>query len=250
MNRNAHMPLKAHTRQHGFNIVELMVAITISLILLAGVAQLFLSNKASHNVQNGKGLLQENARFALEALATGIVTAGYDIRSLSDTAAKLDLAATQDNAVENATLSFTMASGRASDNIAVVHSAATDCMGMATGGLTTDLYYINGTTLMCLGSGGTAGVIADGVENMQILYGLDTDADDIANSFVSAASLNTGNVNNVVSVKIALLVSTVDTVGQNAPGDYTVLNAPALGPFTDNRLRQVFSRTILLRNRV
>ncbi len=252
MKPRTHIPSLAGARQAGFNIIELMVAITISLVLLAGVAQLFLSSKASHNVQNGMGRLQENARFALDALASGIAKAGYDLRGVSETATKLDLATTLENSVENATLTFTSANSTASDDIAIEYRAATDCMGTATGTdvITTDRYYINDTTLMCQGSGGTAGIIADGVENMQILYGVDTDADNIANRFVSATSLSAANVNSVVSVKIALLVSTVDTVGQNAAGTHTLLNAPAVGPFTDSRLRRVFTRTILLRNNV
>jgi len=37
-------------RERGFSIVELMVAITISVILMTGVIQIFASNKATYEV--------------------------------------------------------------------------------------------------------------------------------------------------------------------------------------------------------
>ena len=59
---------------------------------------------------------------------------------------------------------------------------------------------------------------------------------------------NVTNVQTVVAVRIALLVESGDAVGQNTTLTYRLLNAPTLGPFTDNRLRQVYQRTIVLRN--
>lgn len=53
MNRNA-----------GFSLIELMVAITLGLLLVAGVAQVFVSSKQAYRVQDSVGRLQENARFA------------------------------------------------------------------------------------------------------------------------------------------------------------------------------------------
>jgi type IV pilus assembly protein PilW len=253
MNRKAHIISISHVRQAGFTLVEIMVAITISLILTAGVIQLFLSNRTSHNVQSGMGKLQENARFALDILSTNLGKAGYQLSSITDTPAKLDLANTLDNATPNATLGFTAGTATASDTISVQSRSATDCLGNATGmnAITTDRYYLNGTNLMCLGSGGGAAeTLVEGVENMQILYGEDTDGDGIANRYVNAGGLNAANVNNIVGARIAMLVSTVDNINQNAAATYTLLNIPSVGPFNDGRLRRVFTRTILLRNRI
>ncbi|MEN8762921.1 MAG: prepilin-type N-terminal cleavage/methylation domain-containing protein, partial [Thiogranum sp.] len=52
-------------RSCGFSMVELMVAMTISLLLMAGVVQIFGSSKASYVMQEGTSRLQENARFTL-----------------------------------------------------------------------------------------------------------------------------------------------------------------------------------------
>jgi len=67
-----------HTdRQAGFSLVELMVAMTISLFLLAGVVQIFLGSKQSYRVNDGLSRLQENARFAFDHIAQDLDAGGY-----------------------------------------------------------------------------------------------------------------------------------------------------------------------------
>lgn len=234
--------------QQGFTLVEIMVAVTISLLLLAGVMQIFLSSKASYNLQNGISRLHENARFASDIMARSIGIAGYNVTDA------FNAANTQDNVTANVGLGFSVAAGSASDTIEVNYQAAEDCLGNLTGGATTDRFYLDGTNLMCLGSGDpdTPGILAEGVENMQILYGIETDtgnnADDIANRYVNAT--NVPAFADVVSVRIAILVNTVETVSGGVDNNvYTLLNAPPLGPMQDNLFRRVFTRTIVIRNR-
>jgi type IV pilus assembly protein PilW len=61
----------------GFSIVELMVAMLISLILLGGIAQIFMSSKKSFTVQNTLGRQQENGRYSIDTLAQDLRRAGY-----------------------------------------------------------------------------------------------------------------------------------------------------------------------------
>lgn len=63
--------------QHGFTIVEIMVAMLLGLILMAGVISLMVGNKRSFNEQIEMSRLQENARFAIEFLTRDIRMAGY-----------------------------------------------------------------------------------------------------------------------------------------------------------------------------
>lgn len=65
------------TRQHGLSMVELMVAITISLLLLAGVIQIFLATRQTYTLQDGMSRLQENARYALDRITREISASGY-----------------------------------------------------------------------------------------------------------------------------------------------------------------------------
>ncbi len=64
-------------RQHGLSLVELMVAIAISLILLAGVLQIFLSSKTSYRLLEATSRVQENGRFAIDFLSKDIRMAGF-----------------------------------------------------------------------------------------------------------------------------------------------------------------------------
>ncbi|MDN3517457.1 PilW family protein [Aquisalimonas lutea] len=65
------------SRQSGFSLVEIMVGITISLILLAGVLQIFNSSRQSYRVQEASSRIQENGRFAMAFLARDLRMAGY-----------------------------------------------------------------------------------------------------------------------------------------------------------------------------
>lgn len=57
--------MSVRNRQQGFSIIELMTAVTISLIMFAVILQLFASNKQAYRVQEGASVLNENARYAV-----------------------------------------------------------------------------------------------------------------------------------------------------------------------------------------
>ena len=69
-------PLSA-PRQSGFTLVELMVAMTISLVVLAGVIQVFVSNKQTHRSQQANARLQESGRTAIALLQRDIRPVGF-----------------------------------------------------------------------------------------------------------------------------------------------------------------------------
>ena len=52
----------------GFSIVEMMVAVTLSLIMFAVIIELFVSNKQGYKLQEGASVLNENARFAMNEI--------------------------------------------------------------------------------------------------------------------------------------------------------------------------------------
>lgn len=87
--------------------------------------------------------------------------------------------------------------------------------------------------------------LVQGVESMVILYGEDTDADGVANRYVRANSVT--NMDNVVSVRISLLLRTELDSLSPTPVQYT-FNQQTITP-TDNRLRRVYTNTVMLRNR-
>lgn len=66
----------AHS-QKGLTLVEIMIAITISLVLLAGIMQIFMSSKQSYNIQQALSRVQENARLVSDLMLRDITAAGY-----------------------------------------------------------------------------------------------------------------------------------------------------------------------------
>ncbi len=68
---------KPSHRQQGFTVVEIMVAVAISLFLLAGILQVLSSNKQTSRYQEAVARIQENARFALMFLGQDFREAGF-----------------------------------------------------------------------------------------------------------------------------------------------------------------------------
>lgn len=90
--------------------------------------------------------------------------------------------------------------------------------------------------------------LAAGVENLQVLYGEDTDGNRAPDTYVAADAV--GDWQNVVALQVALLVAGVeDRVADEDPREFDLLGEAA-GPFDDGRLRRVVTFTIALRNRL
>ncbi len=64
-------------KQRGLSLIEIMVALTLSLILLAGVVQIMASSKQTYRVSDAASRMQENARFAMDFLMRDVRMAGF-----------------------------------------------------------------------------------------------------------------------------------------------------------------------------
>lgn len=74
---NRPMITTVHARQRGLTIVEIMVAMVLSLILTAGVVQVFLGSKNTYRVNDAMSRLQEEGRMALEYMSRDVRMAGF-----------------------------------------------------------------------------------------------------------------------------------------------------------------------------
>ena len=325
----------ATRRSAGMTLVELMVAMVVGLILIGGVLQLFVANKATYNLQEELARLQENARFATEMISRDLRQAGYwgcantfapanmvnggggsfsvgingtngtglngsdsvgmsgaygsgivvstpymntnasslhvsvgnklnpaDIVLVSDCSAgdvfqisnnNPDTSGTLDHATGSSVSPGNGNSGNLSKTYAgnaqiykvqyVAYSIAND----ATTG-TPNLYRQDGLNTVTGVLNGAVPLI-DGVEMMQVQYGIETDTnpDKTPNMYVNAGSVT--NWTKVVTMRIALLMRTINPIANSATAQsYTLLDAAAYTP-TDRYLRRVFTTTITLRNR-
>ncbi|HKE93395.1 MAG TPA: PilW family protein [Povalibacter sp.] len=64
-------------RQTGFTVVEILVAMVISLLLLAGIMTLFANSRTSYESNDRLARIQENGRLGLELIARDVRAAGY-----------------------------------------------------------------------------------------------------------------------------------------------------------------------------
>jgi len=91
--------------------------------------------------------------------------------------------------------------------------------------------------------------LVEGVEKMEILYGVDIEFDGTVNFYVNAKEVSdANNWAKVVSVRISLLLATIDdnlTAQTVDPFSFNGQNTPA-----DRRLRRIFTSTVAVRNRL
>ena len=64
-------------RQPGFSLVELLIAMTLGLVLTAGMIAVFSGNKRTSELTSEMANMQESARFALQAISTDVRSAGF-----------------------------------------------------------------------------------------------------------------------------------------------------------------------------
>lgn len=259
--------------QTGFTIVEMMVALLIGLLLSGAVIQVYLSNKQSYNTQIGMSELQQSGRLAVVFLNSTLRLAGYRSDPASEEADVfkvpvsaddvavgrraalwgLDDDASDDNVMDGTDQLYVSYQQGDGDTLVV------DCFGDpvesgATRIVSNYFYISNERDLRCVrrtfdtpltsntASSMRAHSLITGVNDMQVLYGIDSTPDNGVveiNRYVSAAQvLANGGWSGVRSLRITLDVeSESDVVRPANSGD-------PMEPISKE-----FEITVMLRNR-
>jgi len=68
---------KLQSRQYGLSLIELMIAITLSSIILLGIGQIFTGSKQTYQTGEALSRVSENLRFALEIMTQDISRGGF-----------------------------------------------------------------------------------------------------------------------------------------------------------------------------
>ncbi len=252
--------------QRGIGLVEMMIAATLGLIVMASVFQIYINARQSQRMNNALFRLQENGRVAISLMKTTARMAGYvaDGTASVDTvfpasgafakgAAVVGVEDDDDagNGIKDHTDWFMVRyQGNAQDNLVF------DCLGnpLPSGNpaypndvLPMTFGISNDNELFCeRGGGGVVSrvTIADGVADMQLLYGVDDNADKAADYYVSADSVP--DFSRVVSIRISLLLQSDDRITLGPVG-YSY-NGVTISDPGDRRFRFVFNTTVALRN--
>lgn len=73
-----HLRIGRKSTQQGLTLVELMVAIVLSIIIVGAVITLYLSSSRTYRVDNNLAGIQDNARYAISTLGRDFRMAGYE----------------------------------------------------------------------------------------------------------------------------------------------------------------------------
>ena len=233
--------MKYNAYQTGMTLIEIMIALLIGAFLLGGVLQIFSGSQQTYRMQENLSRLQENGRFAMDFLAHDIRMAGY-WGCLSGT--NIDITGADNNAVagdgiDNGTDTITLKGAFVLTPTGSCGVVADPTAAYYTDASSTIVYKINNAVLQQDTNNQHNGIV-EGIENMQILYGVDTDdpltGDHVPNYYVAA---NPGwaatDWAKVVSIRITITARTLD-------GNLTTTG--------DGRIRRDFTTTIALRNRL
>lgn len=254
----AAMTHRLHPSQRGFTLVELMVALVIGLLLLAGVLQILLSNRASFEAQRATAHLQENARLAEFVLSHTVAHAGYHTElDAAERSIFQETSGTTPNYAPGAYITGTAGANGSNDTLRVRYQArgdVRDCLGGSVGKAdspeTTDVeFYVNGTgTLECHKLGSISQPIVENVDRFKVRYGLNTDGNPGVNRYVT--SLTGTEATKVRSVRVQLLLHSADNdpaLPQAVAQTYSFSDGSTFKP-NDRRARVLIDRTIAIRN--
>ena len=206
--------------QQGLSLIELMIAITLSIFITAAMITLFVNSKQNYRLNENMSRLQENARFAVSFIARDLRMADYRTCVTADRRADA-IAGTNDLGVNG------------SDTVTIIWQT-NDCG--TTPAINTTVYTIgngsSGAPALYRSVNGVNTELVEGIENLQILYGEDTDNDDVPNYYVDSASIT--NMQQAISVRLTVVARTLET------------NLTTTG----GRITRNFTSTVTLRNRL
>jgi type IV pilus assembly protein PilW len=246
--------------QQGFTLVELMIALTISLILLLVIGTIFTSSRQAFRVQEDNARIQESGRFALEILGRSIKQAGYaDVPFTGFKVAFAGIAITGIDGAAGAADTLTVQYDGVAGDRECTNGIPVTAADVTAGNNIIQAYFnldVANAQLRCAGQiAATPGVPApppagsvllDNVEDLQILYGIDTTGDQSANQYIAVP----GNWNQVVTARVCVLVRSDKTNIVSGNNSYLNCNGAAVAVPADRRLRRAFTETFNLRNRV
>ncbi|MBF0265704.1 MAG: PilW family protein [Gammaproteobacteria bacterium] len=217
--------------QNGVTLIELMIALSLGIIVTFMTIKVYVDHRQAFRLIDATNRLQENGRLAIEFLSINIREAAYNCTNTTSSTCLTGVNSTTDSItfddVDSDTKKFLISNGENGKSLFFDD-------GDSTNGTGTEEYV-------------------EGIENMQILYGEDTDNDKIPNYYVPYGTSGL-SLDNVVSVRISLLAQSVETgvssSVQTVEYDNDDDGIKETESASNGRLLKVFNTTIQIRNRV
>jgi len=237
MNNIHQRPLQSRQSQQGLTLVEILVALVISLFLIAGVIQLFVGSKQTYRGQDALSRIQENGRFAIERIAWDLRMAGYVDPRITPAPAVVAIAG-NDGAANDDSITVQWNNGAA-------NFRAYSLMCNGGGNPPCGAQQLPTLALQLQPPPANRQMLIENVAQMQILYGVCVGG--VVNPpYVNAAAVV--DWNNVCSVQVDLLLASADNNLVTQPQTYFYQGG--LVTAADRRFYQAFSTTVAIRNRI
>lgn len=269
------MILSGYARpMRGFSLVELMVAVLLGSLITIAAVQLFSTNQRTFLLQQSLSEVQEQGRFSLDFISRDLRKAGFrnpgSIATVADVPSVVLGSLSVDGTVVASGSLEGGAGATANDRLQIAFEGTVDCEGDVSASVVTvvNSYQVNDQgELVCTGSIPPTGVatpesvdntangvvLLSGVDSFQVLYGIDNNANDVANvrRYVTASQVGT---NPVLAIRAGILIrsnnESVTSMSDEIRG-FTVLDKTLTGgaaPLTEQGIRRLFVTTVQLRN--
>jgi type IV pilus assembly protein PilW len=237
---------KRITHDAGFTLIELMIAMVIFGLVIAGVVGAFWEQLRSHNTQQQILAMQQNARAAMYFITTEMRMAGFNPTGASD-------AGLMPDAAVRTTTTFAMdLSGGANDGLDNNGDGNDDESTESSDYVTYDI--VNNQITRTDGFGVTQ-ILADNIEVLDFVYHGVNPADPTDTNFRFDTAGAAANPNNIRSVNITIIarIPVVMTISYQAEDDNEYRNIDGdmvlnmnLAP--DNFRRIMLQKSVKLRN--
>ena len=246
-------PMKLPNR--GFSLVELMVATVLGLIISLAVVRSFMGSKEGFMLTQSNTDMQQNGRFALSFLVEGAQMAGFRPVNSFRNSAFPALGAWGEGQIIGGTDGASSADTLRVRFYGYDDAYMRDCMGNTVAdadlinfNYVTQEYAVVNENLTCAIDGGAAQILVEGVEKMEVLYGVDADGDRYTDYYQTATQVGaTDQWENVTSVKMFVIARAFDEV-LDVDNDRTYRLNGENHTFNDDMLRDVFTTTVGLKN--
>lgn len=224
----AHLLSSRRARQAGFTLVEMMVALAISMVVLLGFSVMFVNIKRTFISQDQSSQLQDNERLAMTVLTAASQEAGYYPTPATLDASQIVASSLSPygDMIAGQAITGAVASGTTSDSLSLAFAASANdglitCQGhtvvaadITAAGATLvavgvrNIFYVDKTakTLNCVvmvngsttatGAGTTQPLITN-VQDMSLLYGVDGGGGSVAGYWPASGVSNWSAVKSV-----------------------------------------------------
>ena len=237
----------------GFSLIELMIAIFVTLFLVAGMIAIVISMKGSFNTQDRTAQVQESALFALTTLDAIVRQAGYFPRPKTNnrTSAFPTVSSNADGSSFSTGAFIVGVGGGASSSDSVTVRFQSDsgdgllnCIGGSntTGAAVTyaNTFYILNNQLNCSVSADgilvASEVLVDNVASMKIKYGVDSSSTGSADRYVTAAEIGTATYPYAGAMSLEISLQMIDLVSSTPS---TTVIAPKMLVHTINLMNKL-----------